>query len=170
MNNEFLEIISSEVGIYNLFKSVNGVGNYNCFFLAYNDTTVNTTPYILGGAVGALGAYAAGVKSGMQSKYPAYLINQTENGIGFIPLSSNKILNNLKNFQPNLAAFTFIGQNYIENITIKNYAIINSRLKRMTIKVQNSNPLHLMVNVKEKLIPYHEKNFSTFMNKYIIKK
>lgn len=170
MNNNFLAMISTEAGIYNLFRSVNGVGNYNCFFLAYKEVTVNTTPYIFGGAIGgAIGALAAGVEAGEQNKYAAYLLNQTENGIAFIPLLATKSFStDIKTLQPDMQSFSFIGQNYIESVVIKKYAPLNKKTKKINIKIQNGDTLKLYANINEKLLPYQEKNISMFMNKYII--
>ena len=170
MDYNFIDYVSNINWVYSLFQSVNCVGNTNCIFFALRDNSGDMSAYMLGGAIGgAIGAFAAGVEQGMSS-YPAFLINQTENGIGIIPLSSNGKLAALKNFQPLTQAFTFIGQNCIENVTIKKYTIFNKGVKRVQIKVPNSKPLKLMVSIKQKHIPYQEENVLRFMSMYGVTK
>ena len=166
MDYDFRNYVSNISWVYNLFQSVNCIGNTNYIFFALRDTSSDMSAYMLGGAIGgAIGAFAAGVEQGMNN-YPGYLINQTESGIGLIPLVSNGKINALKNFQPYMHGFTFIGQNYIEKMTIKNYTFLTKKVKSVQIKVPNSKPLKLMVQKKQKNIPYHEENFLRFMNMY----
>jgi len=170
MNYNFIDYVSNINYVYSLFQSVNCIGMNNCMFFAMRDTTTDMQAYMLGGAIGgAIGALAAGVEQGINN-YPAFLINQTESGIGIIPLVSNGKLNALKNFQPYMQGFTFIGQNYIEKVTIKNYTIFTKKVKRVQIKVPNSKPLKLMVHIKQKHIPYQEENVLRFMSMYGVMK
>ena len=170
MNYNFIDYVSNISWVYSLFQSVNCIGTTNSIFFAMRDTTTDMQAYMLGGAIGgAIGALAAGVETGI-TNYPAFLINQTESGIGIIPLVSNGKLNALKNFQPYMQGFTFIGQNYIEKVTIKNYTIFTKKIKRVQIKVPNSKPLKLMVYIKQKHIPYQSDNVFKFMSMYGVMK
>lgn len=54
----------------------------------------------------------------------------------------------------------------IQDIIIKNFNIFNSTTKSMKIIVKGGQAIYLLVNIKEKSIPYQAENFAKFMKKY----
>ncbi len=152
-----------------LFRGAAFSGEDNNIFIAYTDPTKSTLVYGMFGAVGAVGAaLLGGLSDGTNGGFDGLLINPTSRGLGLIPLNTKGVamtINPEKMFA-DVSKFTFVGNENIESIILKNYNIFNSKVKKLKIKIRNSQTLHLMVNVKEKKIPYHEENFAAFMEKY----
>ncbi len=151
--------------IAELFKKVNCIGEENCFF--YSTRNMQTKGVVLGGLAGAL-------KEGMEAKannraWDGYLINQTEKGIGLIPLKNTKVLS-LSSIKPEnmivqLDEFIFVEKDNISNIKIKKFNLFSPIAKTVYIKLKNDADFNLFVNNKEKQLPYHEENFSKFVSK-----
>lgn len=144
-----------------LFSRVNCVGQYNCFFAGYVDTT--SSAGLFGGALGGL---AGGIVAGMNKKCDGYLINQTERGIGLIPLNSKGFSNNLAKMKADINSFIFIDQGNIKSVTIKKANLISLVTKKVVINLADGSKYNLLVNNKEKNLPYHETNFNNFINGY----
>ena len=148
-------------GVYELFRSVNCVGQNNCFFAAY--INISTGP-LLGGAVGGM---IAGMEAAQKYQCDGYLINQTERGLALIPLNSSSSLNkSMKNMQPNLQGTVFIDQSYIQSVTIKRANLISMVSKNVKIRLTTGFEYDLIINNKEKLLPYQESEFSRFVSMY----
>ena len=103
----------------------------------------------------------------MEYPYHALLINQTENGLGIFYLNPEKF-----SFKVDLAklkvstdTYNFIKNEDIKSIEIKNWAIFNSKTKRITIKLNNKKIHRLYANINEKLIPYQTENLTKFIEK-----
>lgn len=159
-----MEQFNTIENVKDMFQKVNGIGKTNCYFLGY--VTTPTSAAVLGGAVGGI---IAGMKANAENQCQAYLINQTENGIGLIPLNSTS--GTLLSYKPDkLIAtperFTFINQNDIASVKIKRANLISLVSKNVIIELNNGRKYNLQVNNKEKNIPYHEANFAEFMNRY----
>lgn len=160
-----------------LFESKNFVGNDNCIFLAYRDTTKESMKYgalggVLGGAiggaiVGAVVAFSQGAVEGMQ-KADGYLINSTESGIGIIPLKYNGVMMtaNPSKMEPQMENMIFVKNEDIETLTVKNFNIFNSKIKKIKFVIKGGLTLNLFARNIEKLISYQQDNFSKFVNKY----
>ncbi len=158
-----MEEFKSIEAVSELFAKVNCIGERNMFFISYNDIT-SGNPFLLGGAVGgALGA----MKSLKENRGVAYLVNQTEKGIGLIPLTKKgEGSGSPKNLQVNPEAFTFIEQHDIKKIKIKRANLISAVTKKVVIEEIGGRKYKWLVNNKEKLLPYHESNFVEFKNMY----
>lgn len=133
-----------------LFNNAGCVGNENCYFVAYKDFQKSS-----------------GMVNGMEYPYHALLINQTENGLGIFYLNPEKF-----SFKVDFAklkvstdTYNFIKNEDIKSIEIKNWAIFNSKTKRITIKLNNKKIYRLYANINEKLIPYQTENLTKFIEK-----
>lgn len=152
-----------------LFRKVNCAEGENHIFLAYKDTTKEGMKYGMLGGVGAVGAaLISSMADGTKNTFDGLLINPTPMGLGVIPLDNKGIsmTANPSKMEADTSRFTFLDNNNIESIVLKNFNIFNSKVKKLKIKVRGGQTLHLMVRVSEKLLPYQEKNFAVFMKKY----
>ena len=166
--------------VRNLFQEANCPGITHCYFICYRDTTKDAMKSgviggMLGGAVGgAIGAAvsaaaskASGTEAGI-TKADGYLFDTTESGIGIIPLKYNGVMMtiNPSKMEPQTEAYAFYKNEDIESLVVKNYNIFNSKVKTIKLELKSGDKLILTARVKEKLIPYHEENFSKFVEKY----
>ncbi len=157
---------------FELFRNQNCVGNQNCIFVAMKD--YNHASNKIGVAAGVGGLLGAAISSQMGKKdafqdmaYDGFLINKTENGLALIPLNAQGVMwtATTEKLMAYPACF-FFRNDEIESIKIKNFALINSKIKSLKIKFKDGYTLYLIVRVKDKIISYHERNFAEFMNCY----
>lgn len=134
-----------------LFKKEKGNGKENIYFVAYKDMQKSS-----------------GMVSGMEYPYEGLLINQNENGIGMFYLKQPGLVltQNLEKMNLDKDSYIFISNDKIVEIKIKNYALLNSKIKRIEIKTNNKMNYKLFAKIKEKNIPYQEENFIKFIEKY----
>lgn len=155
-----------------MFAENDCVGLENCIFIARKDTNKQGMQAGLSSTLGLAGAAAAGMigkNDALQNLYyDGLLINQTEKGLGFIPLCNKGIVLtfNLDKMEAKTNNFFFIGFDVIEKITIKNFNILNHKLKTLRIFLQNGDKIQILVSVTEKGVSYHEGNFARFLQKY----
>ena len=57
----------------------------------------------------------------------------------------------------------FIPNEDITSITIKNFALLNSKTKRISIKTNDGKNYLLFGKINEKSIPYQQENFTKFI-------
>ena len=131
-----------------LFKTVNGYKNNNNIFVAYKDMQKNN-----------------GVVGGMEYPFEGLLINQTEDGIGMFYLKQPGLVltQNINKMILQKDKYVFISNDNIKNIAIKNYAIFNSKIKRITIDTNDGKSYKLFAKLNEKTIPYQTINFTRFI-------
>lgn len=134
-----------------LFSKVNCIGDENYYFVAYKNTAKNL-----------------GIVKGMEYPYYALLINQTENGLGIFYLNQDGVplKYTLSKMHVVDDSYFFIKNEDIRNITIKNWALLNSKTKKIVIKLHSGEVHQLYANINESLLPYHHDNFSKFLKKY----
>lgn len=164
---------------YEMFRQNNCIGQYNTIFVALKDTTdAGIQAGLYGGIGGALGgaiAYAATNNNGNSALanlvYDGLLINQTEHGFGFIPLSSTGIAftSSLSKFIAKPNEFFFVGNNYISKVEVKNWALINKKVKKIRFYFSNGEKIKLMARLEQKDVPYQFQNLSTFVSRFQIK-
>ncbi len=131
-----------------LFKTVNGYKNNNNIFVAYKDMQKSN-----------------GVVGGMEYPFEGVLINQTEDGIGMFYLKQPGLVltQNINKMILQKDKYIFISNDNIKNIVIKNYAILNSKVKRITIDTNDGKSYKLFAKLNEKTIPYQTINFTRFI-------
>ena len=131
-----------------LFKTVNGYKNNNNIFVAYKDMQKSN-----------------GVVGGMEYPFEGLLINQTEDGIGMFYLKQPGLVltQNINKMILQKDKYIFISNDNIKNIVIKNYAILNSKVKRITIDTNDGKSYKLFAKLNEKTIPYQTINFTRFI-------
>lgn len=93
-----------------------------------------------------------------------WIINFTERGIGFIPLTDNKkFIVNLRESIANPDSYVFVENQYIKGIELKNKPLNFKKDKKILKIIFNDgtiNPISvLMVSTKSDVIEYQEENF-----------
>lgn len=154
-------------GAMELFRKVNCIGSDNCIFTMYKDPNVDAAKYAMFGAVGAVvNGLAEGMQKGLE-KEQALLVNETEAGLGIIPLKSKmQMVVNISKMEPQIDKYVFIPKEKIESITIKDFNIFNKKLQKVQIQISGMNLLREVGKVKDKDIEYQEANFARFMSRY----
>ena len=110
------------------------------------------------------------MQAAQENQCSAYLINGTNEGIGLIPLvtGDGSALFALRPDKlvtvPN--KFYFFKNEEIKSLKIKRANLISLVSKEITIKLGNGRVINLMVNNKEKALPYHEMEFTKFVNSH----
>lgn len=146
-----MEEFNSIEKVKGLFEGVNCTGNENCYFVAYKDSAKN-----------------AGMVKGMEYPYEALLINQTENGLGVFYISQPGLVltQNLAKMELVKDSYFFIKNEDVKEITVKNWALLNSKIKRIEIKLNDGKTHKLYAKLNENLLPYQNENFTKFVEKY----
>lgn len=146
--NEFNDLSK----VKELFGNVKGNGVENNYFIAYKDMQKST-----------------GMVSGMEYPYDGLLINQNEKGIGMFYLNQPGIVltQNIEKMSIDKDSYVFIPNEEIIDVKIKNYALLNSKVKRIEIKANNKKNYKLFAKLTEKNIPYQTEYFTKFIEKYM---
>ena len=136
--------------VIKLFKEKKCEGKENSYFIAYKDMQKSS-----------------GMVSGMEYPYEALLMNLTENGIGFFYLKQKGIVltQNLAKMTLDKDSYQFISNDDIKSVKIKNFALLNSKIKRISIDTEDKS-YKLFAKLNEKNIPYQTENFTRFIEKY----
>ena len=134
-----------------LFKSVDGLGSSNAFFVASKDKEKSS-----------------GMVSGMEYPYDGLLINSTEKGIGMFYLKAGAMSGLITLAKPSKMtldkdSYIFIPVDNLGEITIKKFALLNSKTKRIEINTMDGKSHKLYAKVVEKDFPYQQENFTKFM-------
>ena len=136
-----------------LFKSIDGLGQDNAFFIACQDKQ-----------------HVSGMVAGMEYPYDGLLINCNENGLAIFylknPLGGLIGLSKAEKMKLAKDQHIFIPTENIENVTIKKFALLNSKVKRVTIDTADGKSHKLYARLEEKEFPYHKDGFAKFINKY----
>ena len=140
--------------VKNLFASVNAIGNDNTFFVTCQDKQK-----------------VSGMVAGMEYPYDGLLINDTEKGIAMFYLKASGLsglitLSNPSKMSLDKEQYIFIPTNDIKEIKIKNFALLNSKTKRIEINTIDGKSHKLYAKIEEKDFPYQKENFARFIEKY----
>lgn len=146
-----MEEFNSLEKVKKLFEKEKCIGSENNFFIAYKDYQKSS-----------------GMVNGMEYPYDAVIINQTEKGLGLIYLTQAGVVltQNLAKMTVKEDGFEFISNDDIEEVKVKNYALFNSKVKRISIKTKDRKH-NLFAKSIEKDIPYQTENFERFIQKYM---
>ena len=155
MEDMYMNEFNTNDKVKSLFESFGMNGNQNSYFIGY--VKAPTKASLLGGAVGGM---VAGMQAAQENQCSAYLINGTNEGIGLIPLvtGDGSALFALRpdKLVPVPNKFYFFKNEEIKSLKIKRANLISLVSKEITIKLGNGRVINLMVNNKEKALPYHE--------------
>ena len=137
-----------------LFKSIDALGTSNLFFVACQDKQK-----------------VSGMAAGMEYPYDGLLINDNEKGITMFYLKAGALSGLITLSSPSKMTLQkdqhiFIPASDIEGVVIKNFALLNSKVKRIEINTLDGKSHKLYAAVDEKDFPYHNENFAKFMEKY----
>ena len=137
-----------------LFKSVDGLGSNNSFFVASQDKEKQT-----------------GMVAGMEYPYDGLLINESDKGIGMFYLKAGALSGLFTLAKPSKMTldkdnYIFIPNDNLGDITVKNFALLNSKTKRIEINTLDGKCHKIYVNVDEKDFPYQKENFAKFIEKH----
>ena len=137
-----------------LFKSINAYGEDNAYFVACQDKQK-----------------VSGMVSGMEYPYDGLLINDNEKGITMFYLKVGALSGLITLSKPSKMTLDrenhiFIPASDIKEIVIKNFALFNSKTKRIEINTIDGKSHKLYANLEEKDFPYHREGFTKFLEKY----
>ena len=107
--------------VENLFKDIDALGEDNAFFVACQDKQK-----------------VSGMVAGMEYPYDGLLINSNEKGITMFYLKSSALSGLITLSSPSKMTldkenYIFVPADEIEGIKIKNFALLNSKTKRIEI-------------------------------------
>ena len=137
-----------------LFASIDALGENNLFFVACQDKQK-----------------VSGMVAGMEYPYDGLLINAFEKGIAMFYLKAGALSGLFTLSKPSKMTLDkenhiFIPVDEIKEVKVKNFALLNSKTKRLEINTADGKSHKLYANVEEKDFPYHKENFAAFMEKY----
>ena len=137
-----------------LFESVGGLGNENLFFVTCQDKQK-----------------VSGAFAGMEYPYDGLLINASEKGIGMFYLKGSALSGLITLSSPSKMTldkqnYIFIPSENIGNIVVKNFALLNSKTKRIEINTTDGKSHKLYAKLDENGFPYHKENFAKWISKY----
>ena len=137
-----------------LFASINGLGNDNHFFVTCQDKEK-----------------VSGAAAGMEYPYDGLLINACEKGLVMFHLKAGALSGMISLASPSKmsldkANYIFIPSENITKVTVKKFALLNSKVKRISIDTKDGKSHKLYARVEEKDFPYHKDNFNAFVEKY----
>ncbi len=140
-----------------LFAEVNGLGEENLFIVTCQDKEK-----------------VSGAVAGMEYPYDGLLINANEKGLGMFYLKAGAFSGLITLSSPSKMSldkdnYVFIPSDNIEKITVKKFALLNSKVKRISIDTKDGKSHKLYARVEEKDFPYHKDNFAAFIEKYASK-
>ena len=171
-----IEQIYNIDGAYELFRNYNGLGNDNCIFYMVTEDPIDfktiAKGVILGAALNAAGLQVIGMqRTGNENNtghFSGYLVNQTEYGIGFIPLKTTKPTDAINDMEIIPDSYLFIEQKDIVNIKIEQKLIhsMDPSIRIVTFELSNGQSVTFRVYTKNKYVKYQESNFEKFMNRY----
>ena len=137
-----------------LFENKEGWGSENLFFVTCQDKQK-----------------VSGMVAGMEYPYDGLLINANENGIAMFYLKASALsglvtLANPSKMTLDKENYIFISEDNIKEIKIKNFALLNSKTKRIEINTLDGKSHKLYAKLEEKDFPYQRENFANFIEKY----
>lgn len=149
-----MEEFNSIEKVRDLFASINALGESNLFFVTCQDKQK-----------------VSGMVAGMEYPYDGLLINATEKGIAMFYLKGSALSGLITLATPSKMTLDkenhiFIPNENIKEVKVKNFALLNSKTKRIEINTLDGKSHKLYAKVDEKDFPYHKENFAAFMNKY----
>ncbi len=149
-----MEEFNSIEKVKTLFESVEGWGDENLFFVTCQDKQK-----------------VSGMVAGMEYPYDGLLINANENGIGMFYLKASALSGLITLATPSKMTidkqnYIFIPNDNIKEIKIKNFALLNSKTKRIEINTLDGKYHKLYAKIDEKDFPYQKDNFTAFIEKY----
>ena len=137
-----------------LFESIGGLGNENLFFVACQDKEK-----------------VSGAVAGMEYPYDGLLINASEKGLVMYYLKAGALSGLFTLSTPSKMTldrdnYIFIPSEDIAEIKVKNFALLNSKTKRIEINTREGKSHKLYAKIDEKDFPYQKENFTMFIEKY----
>ena len=140
--------------VQELFASIDAIGDSNLFFVACQDKQK-----------------VSGMVAGMEYPYDGLLINATEKGIAMFYLKAGALSGLFTLSKPSKMTLDkenhiFIPTENIKEVKVKNFALLNSKTKRIEINTVDGKSHKLYANVEEKDFPYHKENFASFIEKF----
>ena len=149
-----MEEFNTSEKVKNLFESIGALGNENLFFVTCQDKQK-----------------VSGMAAGMEYPYDGLLINASEKGIAMFYLKAGTLSGLITLADP--SKMTLDRENYvviptdnIKEIKVKNFALLNSKTKRIEINTLDGKSHKLYAKLEEKNFPYQKENFTNFIENY----
>lgn len=138
-----------------LFESVDAWGSENLFFVTCQDKQK-----------------VSGMVAGMEYPYDGLLINASEKGIAMFYLKAGALsglvtLANPSKMTLDKQNYLFIPNDNIKDIKVKNFALLNSKTKRIEINTLDGKSHKLYARIEEKDFPYQKENFTKWIEKVL---
>lgn len=150
-----MEVCKTLEEVNDLFKNYPSFGVNNNFFIGCVTTS---SPF---------GGLFAGLLAYKKNNCYAYLVNQSEKGIGLIPIhQKGSLRNTLDKMTLAVEEFGFIPQDSIKSVRIKNFIMISSANKQVILKLENGKRYDWLVYKKVKNVGYHQEGFARFQQLY----
>ena len=113
----------------------------------------------------------SGMVAGMEYPYDGLLINASEKGIAMFYLKASALSGLITLATPSKMTldkqnYVFIPIDNIKEIKVKNFALLNSKTKRIEINTLDGKSHKLYARMDEKDFPYQKENFTAFIEKY----
>ena len=149
-----MEEFNSIEKVKDLFESVEGWGSENLSFVTCQDKQK-----------------VSGMVAGMEYPYDGLLINASEKGIAMFYLKASALSGLITLASPSKMTldkenYVFIPNENVKEIKVKNFALLNSKTKRIEINTLDGKSHKLYAKVEEKDFPYQKENFTSFIEKY----
>lgn len=179
--------------VKNMFKDLNCIGNTNCFLVALNRNFV-PSKYQNNPGMGVAGAKVGGIAGGIigsamtealnnmeqeilnsiqnpgirmlcDKNMYGYVINVTEYGIGFVPLTNNSL--SISKAVAHPESFTYITYNFFKSTKLKKIPFnFGRRILYITWNEEKNPQSVLTFRMKDKAIGYQEQSFKEFVKIY----
>ena len=149
-----MEEFNTSEKVKSLFENVEGWESENLFFVTCQDKQK-----------------VSGMAAGMEYPYDGLLINSSEKGIGMFYLKASALsglitLANPSKMTLDKQNYVFIPTDNIKEIKVKNFALLNSKTKRIEINTLDGKSHKLYAKIEEKDFPYQKENFVKWIEKY----
>ncbi|MBR3674217.1 MAG: hypothetical protein IKN65_08115 [Clostridia bacterium] len=149
-----MEQFDSLEKVKNYFRQATGEENNDaCYLVALVDTSSDAA--IIGGILGgAVGGAIGGMVAGMQQQYDGYLLMQTNDGFGLIPLIRDGIawVNPYAKLQVHPEKYFFVNNSDIKEFKIQKVNMGTGR--RITIELNNKQKIRVVANKRDKHLPF----------------
>lgn len=172
-----MEQFDSLEKIKNLFKQASGEENLNAdYIVSVIDRNNNAAIVggVLGGAVGgaiagaiaATASFSNGVLQGMDKPCDGFLIMQTDEGIGLIPLVRNGIawVNAYAKMQPYVNNYVFIRNEDIKEVRIRSANF--GAAKKITFVLNNKDKIQVLSFKRDRYLSFQKECIEKFCARY----
>ncbi|MBO4601375.1 MAG: hypothetical protein J5634_04005 [Bacilli bacterium] len=113
----------------------------------------------------------SGMVAGMDYPYGGLLLNIRDDGVGYFYLNQPKfsLKVTLEKLVVDKDSYTFLSNDNIASIQVKNFALLNKKRKELIIKTKDKKTHYVFGAVEDSTLPYHNENMAKLIDKYFVK-